>query len=423
MSATGQILSEHGPIDVREVQRGAPETDSPFGDMTRQLGTFSMDDVDVGAMMAWARRNYEHVDFQIVGDAPGSARAAQAEVARKMQREEDYQRFLQMRRHRAVLDHVKHGMTLNIMSKSGATVKQAIPVVFPLFDGGYDQFRSERIYGDHTDANWWLSHQAVVMTKMDHLPTLAIKRTLSNTINDERDRMRADERMPQTDLPDDLKHYPRPSAGGIPEPGEMDALVLQGSLMEPVEFDDKAVFRVDIQGMEGTTGELFKTRHFTGKELRVAMQSEFKSRKGELVNLKKRVDSNPINAVVDVMHTRGLTSGASFPVMANLEGEEGSVNLRENEALVVMQHLAWTNNSDTRKLVLTGISTVHSFLRPLRETATDVTCAVCLDDITGQSWTCTACSQKIHHGCFDEWCRSCHKNECVITCPLCRHEL
>jgi hypothetical protein len=380
--------------------------------------SFSMNDpsVDLSELLEHMMGEYDSVSFSVRG-GPSEVDADSSVLGRRLCHDHDARQFREQVRMRAIFDHVHHSIEVDELSRSGATSKRTVGSGFPQLDGGYDEHRNKTILFEKTAMRWWIKNAAAVMTKRDHLPTVAEKRRLSEA----RWRLQG-ERLAETngesDLPDRLLAYPRPYCKDLPAPGEMKNLLLQCSLDTPIVVDDRARFRVRLQGLTGTHGNVYTSRVISGKEISAAIDVAFKSRKALLANLKKRIELAP-NMAHDIEPNATLMSGCTIP-FETLETKD--TVLPAGEFRVATFHVAWSSDQPkTRRLVITGMLVLHAFERPAKETPVDVeTCATCLEDVVGDAWVCRGCQKSQHHGCFAQWRTFCGSRGHTLTCPNCR---
>ena len=420
-TATGRSVQLPGGRAVEHVEHD----DRPFGDATRVLGEFSMDDpdFDLATFMQNALKHYDSVQYSVVPDAGESAAEAIAQanrdIARGMLRNRDYDNFKMMQRTRAVFDTTHHSITLELLSRSGSSVKEAVASSFPSTTGSFDEWRERFQIKNETSVKWWLENKKVVMIKTDHLPTVSEQAKCAAELQEY---LNADESTIH-DLPDNLMGYPRPVCQEPPAQGEEAVLGLQCDLERPVAIEDKQLYRVKVLGLAGTDGQAQTSDVFSGKQLRGAMDRTFKQRKQYLNHLQRQLDKMPTGVDIDTDHCAQLVCGASMNFTPELLNED---TVTPGKVMLGMFHTAWSSSDvKSRKLMITGLLTGHVFSRPPRpevEVEADV-CATCLEDIAGEAWRCGTCNKTQHHDCFDGWRRMCASKNCAVTCPNCRAEV
>jgi hypothetical protein len=369
------------------------------------LGTVDATTFDLASLVEAAAEHYDHITCDVVG-GQGSVGH---ELAQRMSRRQDHENYVRMQRSRVFQETVSYALSLDVLSRSGQSVKQTVPLVFPKYDGGFDQYRETQVHSGQTDVRWWVGNASHVMTKEEHLPSVEEKGRLAAHMQDLIDQSLATEGR-ASDLPDTMLPYPRIYLDHPPDFGESSPITLQGSLDTPVPFDDKTRFRVRAQGLAGTKGEALVSQVFTGKDVRDAMQRDFKDRKEMLKALQQRIDGEATDARLSVHSTRTLCGGASFRM--------GSGVPLTGQLKMLMAHLATTGPA--RKRTLTGLMVCLHFERPARRADDAEVCATCLDDVQGEAWTCHVCTKPQHVGCFEQWRQQCHKTKCIVTCPNCR---
>lgn len=406
-------------VDGRTIQQ-VESRSRPFGDQTRVIGEMSMDDpdFDLAAIMQHALNHYDTVQYSVVAaegqDVATAGAAAGRDIACGIIAKQDYESFMLMKRTRVVFDTVHHSIVLEVLSKSGASVKETVASSFPSIDGGYDAWKDRVVVQQETSARWWTAHKDVVVTKVEHLPTVSDKAMRAS----EQHAWRSSQPNFVNDLPENLKGYPRPMCDSPPNHGEQCVLALQCDLERAVAIAPKQLFRIRIVGLTGTNGQTYMSDVISGKQLRDAMERKFKERKQYLKHLQDQVDRAPPTFDVDVAHCGNLCCGSSIGYT------QGTIH--EDKAFLSAFHTAWSStNVKTRQLMITGIMTSHVFSRPARsnvEAETDV-CATCLEDIAGDGWTCNTCNNLQHRSCIEDWRRHCEGAGCAATCPICRATL
>lgn len=423
LTRTGATILLDNGMTAHEVEPGELD-DRPFGDATRVLGTIPVDSndasYDMARLLRAAAETYGEISFSISGGAPEQTLNFCDQVARSTCRDQEYKSFQQLNRSRVLQNTTRFSAVIEVLSRSGQTVKQSIPLVFPNLDGGYDEYRDSVLHRDKVDTRWWVDNQAYVMTKEAHLPSIAEKRRQADAMH-ARMQARHDDEGTQSDLPDDFLPYPRIMVDDAPDFGETVAMALQGSLETPIEFDDKLLMRVRVQGLQGTDGSEMTSRVFSGKDIREGMQNDFKKRKKLLASLQQRIDSRAPHIQHSVSHSKELCGGPCCDLFRT------GGTPAPGEVRPVMTHLAMNGNRGQLKKMLTGIIVYHMFTRPARPPATaemDLeVCATCLDDVQGEAWTCATCHKPQHLNCFAQWRRQCTSSNCVVTCPNCRAEV
>lgn len=434
MQNIGRIRGSQARVDThrkKERRRSSrmERSERPHGAAARVIGTFSTDDpsVDLASIVSLAVGTDDSVSFST---APANGEPASDRLGRRLAQElmthRDYLNHQMLQRTRAIFDTVHHSVALEVLSRSGASIKDSVTGSFPSTTGGYDEWREKHLVKGETSANWWLANKEVVITKAEHLPTAAEKVKRAAEYLAWMDRTFGDA---VHDLPPHLTVYPRPNCPNPPAHGESTPLGLQCDLERPVVIEDKQLYRVKVIGLAGTNGQTHASRTFNGKEIREAMQRTFKERKQFLGELQSKVDSARPGAHIDIDQSGYLVCGASVGLTRGGAFEELRDAVVADEAVVGAMHLAWSgDNAKTRKLVVTGLHTVHLFSRPARPAAkgqheeADI-CATCLEDITGEAWRCGTCRKKLHLDCFDGWRRMCASKGCIVTCPNCRAEV
>lgn len=341
------------------------------------------------------------------------------EKAHALLQQQCFANYQLMKRTRAVFDTTHHSITLELLSRSGSSVKEAVASFFPSTTGSFDEWRERFQIKNETSVKWWMEHRKVVMIKTDHLPTVSEKAKCAAELQK---RLNADESTVY-DLPDDLTGYPRPVCQHPPAQGEEAVLGLQCDLERPVAIEDKQLYRIKVLGLTGTDGQAQTSDVFSGKQLREAMDRTFKQRKQYLNHLQHQLDKMPVGVDIDTDHCAQLVCGAAMNFTPELLNED---TVTPGKVVLGMFHTAWSSNDvKSRKLMITGLLTGHVFSRPPRpEVAveTDV-CATCLEDIAGEAWRCGTCNKTQHLDCFDGWRRMCASKKCAVTCPNCRAEV
>jgi hypothetical protein len=401
----------------REI-RGTPNVARPFGESTCDLGSFFPDEVDVAAMM----KHFLDAGYQVTYSVSGisSSSSGELNLARKFLDLDERNIICDTIRRRAIFDAVKHTVSLEVLTKSGKGVKDVVCSRFPEFDGGYDEWRDKNVFFKQTDARWWTSHPEVVMTKREHLPTLAEKKARSDQMHKQMEEARFRDGT-ESDLSEELRAYPRPSTTTLPERGDSINLGLQCSLEKPVAFDDKTLFRVRVQGLAGSDGAAITTRVFSGRDVRDGMEKEFKRRRATLSAFKARIDDQPCHEH-SVTHCLELISGCAFFVEPLATADD---RVESGKCLLSRVHVAWSSSdAKSRRLMLTGLMTTHLYTRPCSEADEDGdVCVTCLEPVTGEAWKCTTCEKTQHVDCFSRWKHHCCARGAVVTCPNCRAEV
>lgn len=334
----------------------------------------------------------------------------------------DFVNYQIVKRTRAVFDTTRHTVTLELLSRSGASVKESVASSFPTTSGGFDEHRDRFYIKNETSLKWWLNNKKIVMTKPDHLPTVDEMKKSAAEIKAWIDKHGGDE---SHDLPEELKLFPRPMCHEPPAHGEEAPMGLQVDLERPVVIVDKQLYRVKVLGLAGTNGQTYTTDVFSGKQLRDRMDRTFKARKQYLRQLQDLLDKEPPGTNPDTDHCPELISGAVIALEDGCLFPKDDMPPRD-KAILGAIHAAWSSSdAKSRKLVITGLLTGHVFSRPLRpevEVEADV-CATCLEDIAGEAWRCGTCNKTQHLDCFDGWRRMCASKNCAVTCPNCRAEV
>jgi len=334
----------------------------------------------------------------------------------------DFANYQLQQRTRAVFDTTHHAVTLELLSRSGASVKQSVASSFPMISGGHDEHRERFQIKNETSVKWWLENKKIVMTKPDHLPTVDEKKKFAAEMEAWIDKHGGDE---SHDLPERLKLFPRPMCREPPAHGEEAPMGLQVDLEREVDIVDKQLYRVKVLGLAGTNGQTYTTEVFSGKQIRDRMDRTFKARKQYLRQLQNLLDKEPTGTNPDTDHCSELISGAMITLDDGCLSDKDGMPPRD-KAMLGAIHAAWSSSdAKSRKLVITGLFTGHIFSRPRRpevEVESDV-CATCLEDIAGEAWRCGTCNKTQHLDCFDGWRRMCVTKKCAVTCPNCRAEV
>ena len=402
-------------------------SERPFGDRTRIVGEFSFDDLNVNfaALMQNAAATGYKVTYSVTSGEGGvdgnAAREMNQRIAQDMLKCREYENYQMMQRSRKVFDTTHHTMVLELLSKSGESVKDSVTASFPLKNGGYDEYR-ETIHGDKTDIAWWLSYKKGVMTKPEHLPPFTEVQHRAAEWSALADENRQKKNM-KSDLPDHLAMYPRPMCHDPPQHGESVVLMLQGDLERPVFLEDKQLYRVRIVGLAGTRNETHETPICKGRNLREYMNATFKKRRQCLDRLQQMADQARPGSCTIIEHCTELVSGAAM--LAN-DDSITCESFGDGKAILNIFPLAWScSDPKTRRLMITGIVTCHLFSRPPREVieVEKEVCSCCLEDIAGESWSCAKCNKCMHSDCFAGWGRMCRAESRPVTCPNCRSEV